>query len=222
MALPRTSVPLPTIFNTDPIEQVYAKQLFDPQQSGIAFGMLNAAKMDREGMQDQYRTDLANANALNAALQRQSMQSEQLQTAMKEGWHYTDQGFKVPDMPALAANFRDPNSPSVDAPSSASLAKKLAEINKLNAEAAAKFGEAGPKLEAHLASDAYGPGQIDVKVKGGSAAQQQALLNEAARRQAVARGQPDPGPTAPLKRPGSVVVANPTSQARIAYPGVGQ
>lgn len=141
---PRPAIPAPQIFNSDPIEQTYAKGTLDPQMGGIAYAYLNAARGDRANDQDVYMKSLASAQNLQAQLQQQEMQHEDLQTLLKEIGPTVNAGVSPSDIP-MYRRIMPGGNPTGD-PSALRRALLMSEANAHNA-AAAHAGDAGAPVE---------------------------------------------------------------------------
>ena len=199
------AIAAPQIFGSDPLEQQFAKGVIggDPGQSGIAGALMLAAGLNRERHQDTYLTALAESNRMASLLEKQNQAAETQREALKMGPAYANAGIDPTTVPLIGQLYNDPSAPLARLPSGLHNQKTMAEIAKLNADSAAKYGEGGPKIEMTQANDVYGSGQINIKVKGGTIQQQIDLQNKAAQALAASRGQQF-DPNAPLKRPGSV------------------
>lgn len=215
-----SAIAAPQIFGSDPMEQLFAKGVIggDPGMSGMAGALMLAAGMNRERNQGTYLDELHKSNAMASALAQQEMKAQMLETALKEGHHYTGQGFMPADIPALAASFRDPNAASVTAPPAAALDYKVAQAQKLRAEMAKALAEGrnadAVKIKGVLDTSQYGTGEATYTAQGTNQAAVQKALNDAAIADSIARtGKPPPNPNAPRGRTGQADDAAARAQA---------
>lgn len=170
------AIAAPQIFGSDPLEQIFAKGVIggDPSMSGIAGALMLAAGLNRSSQQDTYMQQLQNANSLSAKLQQQEMQARAFETAMKEGHHYTGQGFQPADIPALGAHFSDPRAESVTQVPTSIVDLRKAQIQKALADAAKAKAEGksagGLKIKGVHDTSIYGSGESTYTVQGSDAA----------------------------------------------------
>lgn len=99
---PKQQIASPQIFNSDPVEQIFAKGVLDPDMGGIAYAYLTAARGQRADDQSVYMQNLAASNRLAAELARQQMGQELLTEALKQGPDYAKAGINFSDIPLLA------------------------------------------------------------------------------------------------------------------------
>lgn len=141
---PRPAVPSPQIFNSDPIEQTYAKGTLDPQMGGIAYAYLNAARGDRQNDQDVYMQSLKSAQNLQAQLQREDNQQELLRDALKMAPTYAERGISADEVPIINSLYKGGSGSS----NSAALYRDLIVADaQAKRAAAAHAGDAGADRE---------------------------------------------------------------------------
>lgn len=196
MALPKIAIPSPRIFNSDPIEQIYAKGTLDRDMSGLSFMMKNAAQMDRQTDQDAYLSGVSEANKMSSMLaQREEANKnsiEMLKEAVKMATGLGSPTSAMPIMQLLRPGGGD------DPGAAAKLQLILSEAGANNAKAA------------NTGNDQYT--QQDVITPTGLAYSTQTskgrnpvMLDEMARQrrlaEAKARGLVSPNPGAPAAIP---------------------
>lgn len=108
MSTVRTAAaPNAAMFATDPLEQIFAKQMFDPANSGYAAAMLMGAKQDRGDNVAQYLASLSQSNESNMRMQQieaaQKAQAEQQKAALDMA---DKLGVPINQLPALAPMLR--------------------------------------------------------------------------------------------------------------------
>lgn len=213
MALPKITAPSPQAFDSDPIEQVYAKGVLDRDMSGLAFMFANAAQ-DRTGRgQQQYMQGLQVANAQAQQLAQEEERNKVMMEILKGSLDLAKNGYQPANMPSLNAVFNDVNAPDVREPSAAANALLRAKAQQALTSGS---GAGGDKLDAHVEVDALGN---IISQKFGAKGNDAARLAEVLRLRALAAKQAmQPGQ--PLAAP-SIDSANKsaTDAAKNRYPG---
>lgn len=95
----------PQIFTSDPMEQIFAKGLDNPEFSGYAYGFLNAARGDRARAQSTYMQGLDASNKMASRLAQQEMQQEMLREALKQGPEYAKAGLPINQVQLISQLF---------------------------------------------------------------------------------------------------------------------
>lgn len=100
------AAPNPAIFASDPLEQIHAKQLYDPASSGYALAFLNKAMGDRGANVADYLSGLQQANAQNVEMQKlETQQKADSDLAKLSHGLAKDLGVDFSQLPALARAF---------------------------------------------------------------------------------------------------------------------
>lgn len=99
-----SAIASPQIFSSDPVEQIFARGMDGPN-GGLLYGLMAAARLRREGEQEQYMEALEKSNSVAAMIQKLQMQQEIDKEAMKQAGDLAAKGYLPSDMPALDAVF---------------------------------------------------------------------------------------------------------------------
>lgn len=165
MATPKITAPSPQAFDSDPLEQIYARGILDRDMSGLAFMFANAAQ-DRNALsQQQYMQGMNAANAQAQQLAQQEMANERMAAVLKGALDLAKHGYLPSDMPALGAVFTDPTAASVNEPSSLANALIRAKIASENAQAARAGREGGDQYSVESGVNEMGM-PTELKIKG--------------------------------------------------------
>lgn len=106
--MPKLSAPNPTIFATDPIEQVFARGVANRDNTaGLNASWLLAFGNDRAENQDKYMGALHDANAMDASLARQEALLKLREQGMKSATDLIKEGFMPSSMQSGSDLFSD-------------------------------------------------------------------------------------------------------------------
>jgi hypothetical protein len=177
---PRQQIASPQSFTSDPLEQVFAKQMGDATTGGYALANMILAGSQRERGQEQYLQNLKQSNDLAAALARQDMETDLTKEALQQGHNYLGKGVDPNEIPLIGRLFRDANASSgpdrAAALHRALVASQIAE----NQAKAAHAGDAGaPTLTYAQQTDTYGEGGAQFTGKGRNPAEVQRMVEAA-------------------------------------------
>lgn len=197
-----SAIAAPQIFNSDPVEQTYAKGTLDRDMGGIAYAYLNAARGRRDDAQQMYLENLQRSNEMAQTLAREGMANDQLIEALKQAPKYAEAGIAPDLVPALARAYGDPTGDRAQEAAllyrrllEAKAANELASANKANSAGAEK----PPEVIVDTDFTGTGPGNQSIRIKGRNVDAVTRLQEQIARQQFQARGyQGDPNQ--PMRR----------------------
>lgn len=134
MSLPKVQVPQPAIFQSDPVEQVFARGMLDRDMSGLSYMAMANARDRRTDDQDTYLKGVKEANQLSAALAMHEEMNKQALEVLKQGVEMsTKLGTPTSTMPIMKMLIP---SGADDPGAAAKLQLVLSEIAMNNAKAA--------------------------------------------------------------------------------------
>lgn len=192
--LTKTHVPLPAIFQSDPLEQIYAKGTLDRDMSGLSYMFKNAAGMEREQNKEQYLRGVQQANEMARALNQQDAMSKMLVEALKQAPDYAKAGLPIANVPAIAQLFSGAGNDSQTAAASMLVNElKKSEIAK-NYATGANAGAPEFQGETIVTPSGVSQESLRMKVKGGDSAMAQEMLRQRALAALKARGITGTGP----------------------------
>lgn len=119
MATPKITAPNPAAWNSDPIEQIYAKGTLDRDMSGLAFMFANAAQDRGDRNAGQYMQGVQAANKQAMQLSQEEERNKMLLEVLKGSLDLAKNGYQPANMPSLGAVFNDVNAADVREPSAA-------------------------------------------------------------------------------------------------------
>lgn len=119
MATPKISAPNPAAFNSDPIEQIYARGVLDRDMSGLSFMLANAAQDRGDKNAGIYMKGVDAANQQAMVLSREEEMNKRFLEILKGSLDLAKNGYQPANMPALNPVFNDVNAADVREPSSA-------------------------------------------------------------------------------------------------------
>lgn len=133
----RVTPPSPSIFTSDPLEQIFARDMFAPgNKGGLAYMMLNAAETGRDRDRAEYQQGLDKYNQQAGMLERLEMAFHNKEELQKLAAGLIPHGILPSTMPAISELFG--GHPETGDPLAMLVrAKMQAEINHQNAAAAA-------------------------------------------------------------------------------------
>lgn len=174
------AIAAPQIFNSDPLEQTYAKEMFSsPDLGGTAYAMLQGAKGDRAGAQATYLDALREANTMSMRMAAQESQADILKELIKSAAEQANAGIDPSTMIQSGMLYKNPGDPNTVAPSSLSRDLKRADAENKRASAAKAGKEGGPQFK--MTTDlgpGNTPGDSRLEVKGADAARVQQIMKE--------------------------------------------
>lgn len=133
--------PQPTIFQSDPIEQIAMRGVLDRDMSGLSYMFKNAAQDRQVDKEAAYMNGVREANRMAMMLQQQEDMQKLLIESLKQGPEYAKAGLPVADVPLLSRLFTSGGTgQAADASMLVNLLKE-SQIAENNAKAAAA-GEA--------------------------------------------------------------------------------
>jgi len=190
-AVPKTHVPLPAIFQSDPVEQIFSKGILDRDMSGLSFMFKNAAEMQRGQDKEDYLAGVDRANKMAAALSQQETMSKHAIEVLKQAVEMSKGvGSPTDTMPIMRMLF--PSGVS-DPGAAAKLALLQSEATANNAKAA---GESKPEFSTETAVTPSGVSQeiLRAKQKGGDPAMLQEMGRQRTLQALKSRGITGSGP----------------------------
>lgn len=192
----RIQVPVPTIFNSDPTEQIFARGVVDRQNdmSGLSYMFLNAAQQRRGEDQDAYMSGVREANRIAAALAQQETMSNQALEVLKQAVKMsTEIGTPNTIMPIMKMLIPDGTDPGA----AAKLALLQSQANENNAKAAASAQAGEPEMQLNTSVSPSGVSIQEGKVKfkrAADAVKAAGMLNDIERELLRQRGIKGSGP----------------------------
>lgn len=93
MTVPKIASPNPSIFTSDPLEQIFAKGVLDRDMSGLSYMFMNAAGAKRDAQGDRYMQSLKDSNALANALAKYEAEQELVKEHTKIAGGLVKEGF---------------------------------------------------------------------------------------------------------------------------------
>lgn len=157
--------PQPSIFTSDPLEQVYAREMFGPNnQGGLAAMFLNAASMARERGQGEYLAGVDRSNVMATMLARLEEDTKLRTELAKLGAGLVKEGFHPSSMPIMSELFSNPSG----ADPIAELRNELirSQIAENRAKAASSASSGAPQVEYSTVDFPTGVGEARFKGKG--------------------------------------------------------
>src|SRR5215472_8735795 len=102
----RPAVVSPQIYGPDDLEKIFAQQMFtNPDLGGSAYAMLTAASRHRaEDVQD-YLSNVAASNQLQAKLIQQGYEADLMKTGLEQIPHLATAGIPIENVPLAARNI---------------------------------------------------------------------------------------------------------------------
>lgn len=130
MAKATIASPNPSIFTSDPVEQIYAKGVLDRDMSGLSGLLLLSAQDKRAQDEDKYLGSLSESNRMSSKLAQMQEQFEFNKERMKQGVELLKEGFSASGLQGLETLIGDYK----DADAMATLQRDLirSQINRNN------------------------------------------------------------------------------------------
>lgn len=195
MATPKITAPNPAAWDSDPIEQIYARGTLDRDMSGLSFMLANAAQDRGAANQQQYMQGVRAANQQAMQLSQEEARQAMMLQVLKGSLDLAKNGYLPSDMPALGSVFTDPSATSVSDPSNLANALLRAKIASENAQAAKAGREGGDAYTVTGETDPLG-NVAGIKVQG-KGKNVDAIQQEIMRRLLASKGFVTQGPGAP-------------------------
>ena len=95
--------PSPQIFTSDPLEQIYAKNMFDPVMGGLAAMFATNANNRRMMDQDTYMQGVSESNKIAGQVAQQELAAKHQQELLKGALKMAELGQPGDTMPILRA-----------------------------------------------------------------------------------------------------------------------
>lgn len=190
MAVPRTHVPNPAAFQSDPTEQIFAKGVADGPDAGLNYMFMRAARERRGGDTEQYMQGLTEANRIAQAMQSQEEGNKRMMEVLKQSVELAKGAVGNPsNMPALNMVY-GANGGENDEFGMLKRALMASEAAANNAKAVSSTAEGRPEFSAETAVTPSGVSQeiLRVKQKGGDSALLQEILRKRALQALEQRG----------------------------------
>jgi hypothetical protein len=210
MAKATIAAPNYAAYQSDPIQQIYARGTLDRDMSGLSAMFLDAADRNKKRGIDSYESGVREANALSGKLAQQEMEQEKLLTILKASAGLMEKGYAPSGMQAAGQIFNDPA--ANDQFSQATIGKLLADAAASNAKGA----EGGDKFEYNVDTSPSGVTTGTWKGKGANPDRLQAAIQQRVEAEMRARGL-QPSGKGPLAMPASKTDVQRAEDAKSKY-----
>lgn len=109
----KVTPPNAAIFNSDPLEQIFAKGVTDRDMSGLNNMFLVASGLQRQAGQDAYMAGLGRANQMALREAQMEAQQKMMEKLLQSGTELAKAGYETSSMPIMSQLFTDPRSQDV-------------------------------------------------------------------------------------------------------------